>query len=350
MTTLIIRLVAIAALVLPAGPAFAAVILQYHHVSEDTPAATSVTPEQFESHLEHLSEEGFRVLPLDELVKKVRDGLDPEEKVAAITFDDGYRTVYETALPMLEEHGWTAAVFVTTEGIREGWQEMMTPEMLRDTRQRGHLILNHTRSHPHMVRMHLDESRDVWRDRMRREIIGAQQQLQGWLDAEVPRMLAWPYGEQIPALRELAGELGYVAFGQQTGALGAHTDWQQVPRIPVNRHYADWKSLQYKVTALPLPVTRTEPVSGLTGDPRPRLSLVLEGDWRGRINCFAAGKPAETSLALQNGESLLEVKSRTDLAPGRHRYNCTAATDHGRYYWYSWLWMRRDNSGWYQEH
>lgn len=346
---LIIPLLAILALSLAASRSLAAVILQYHHVDADTPAATSVTPEQFRMHLERLAEEGFRVIPLDELVARVRDGLDPREKVAAITFDDGYRSVYRTALPMLEKRGWTAAVFVTTGGVREGWQEMMTPAMLRDMQKRGHLVLNHTRSHPHMVRRGAGESETEWLERMRGEILGARRQLTEWLGQAPPRYLAWPYGESVPALQELAASLEYVAFGQQTGALGLYTDWQLVPRIPVNRHYADWDALEHKVTALPLPVTDTEPESGVTGQPRPLLTLTLAGDWAGRVNCFASGQPVPVSAELDGEDTVLRVRSESDLSPGRHRYNCTAAAGDGRFHWYSWMWMRKPAEGWYRE-
>lgn len=342
------RLLVTLGLLLPLS-APAAVVLMYHHVSEETPASTSVAPAQFADHLQRLSDNGFRVLPLDELVEAVRQGLDPSEKVAAITFDDGYRSVYDTALPMLEERGWSGAVFVSTAGVREGWREMMTPEMLRDTRERGHLVLNHTVSHPHMVRGHDEESRDAWRRRMREEILAAQRQLEQWLGAAPPRYLAWPYGEHTPALRGLARDLDFIAFGQQSGALGRYTDWQQVPRIPVNRHYAGWSSLGNKVLGLPLPVTGVEPDSGVTGEARPELVLRLEGDWTGRINCFVGGGKADTRARLEGGETVLRVRSGDDLGPGRHRYNCTAPAAEGRYYWYSWLWMRRDGSRWYAE-
>ena len=48
-------------------PAYAAdhgVILLYHHVSSETPGITSVTPEQFEDHLEYLAENEFQVIPV----------------------------------------------------------------------------------------------------------------------------------------------------------------------------------------------------------------------------------------------------------------------------------------------
>lgn len=55
----------------PSWSAFAAdsaVVLQYHHVSADTPASTSVSPEQFERHLEYLAENGFNVRPLERAI------------------------------------------------------------------------------------------------------------------------------------------------------------------------------------------------------------------------------------------------------------------------------------------
>lgn len=349
MTTSIIRLVAFITLLLVARTGLAAVVLQYHHVSADSPAATSVTPAQFREHLKHLDNAGFRVMALDQLVDAVQSGLDPREKVAAITFDDGYRSVYEKALPMLEARGWSAAIFVNTDGVRQRWEDMMTPEMLREAAQRGHLILNHTRTHPHMVRKREGESETAWRGRMREEIVSAQQALENWLGEDVPRYLAWPYGEHTPALRALASELSFVAFGQQTGALGGVTDWQQVPRIPINRHYADWQGLSEKVTALPLPVIDVQPDNGITDREKPLLTLTLTGDWAGKVTCFAAGGRASVEGEQKGGNTVLKVRSREALSEGRHRYNCTAAAGDGRYYWYSHLWMRRDGERWYPE-
>ena len=42
----------------------AAVILQYHHVSETLPAVTSVSASTFTEHLSYLKEHNFNVVPL----------------------------------------------------------------------------------------------------------------------------------------------------------------------------------------------------------------------------------------------------------------------------------------------
>nr|MEE4268273.1 polysaccharide deacetylase [Candidatus Krumholzibacteria bacterium] len=82
-----------------------AVIFMYHHVSAETPLSTSVTPEQFADHLDHLSRHGFRVWPLPAVVDSLRHGGSLPDSVVVLTFDDGYRSVYTEAFPRLKERG-----------------------------------------------------------------------------------------------------------------------------------------------------------------------------------------------------------------------------------------------------
>lgn len=330
-------------------PASAAVILMYHHVDATAPAATSVTPEQFSGHLDRLAAEGFEVVRLDQLIEQVREGIDPRRKLVAITFDDAYRSIYEVGLPALEARGWQGAVFINTSGVGDGAMAM-SEEMVADIHQRGHLLLNHSHSHPHMVRRLDGETEQAWQQRIQTEIETAQQKLAGWTGAEVLPWLAWPYGEQTRELRVLARELGYLGFGQQSGALDNSVDWQNIPRIPVNRQYADWSSLQEKLLALPFPVRATLPEDGVTRSSRPELTLVLNGDWRSRqLQCFIGGKLMRPTVHFSDGVSEVFLRASRDIPIGRSRYNCTAFAGDGRYHWYSWLWMRRTDSGWYPE-
>ena len=55
----------------------AVVILQYHHVSETTPAATSVTPAQFREQMQFLANDGFKVIPLSQVVEAIKIPLHP---------------------------------------------------------------------------------------------------------------------------------------------------------------------------------------------------------------------------------------------------------------------------------
>ncbi len=95
-------------------------ILGYHRVVADAAQAERdaiyglvTSAETFERHLELVREE-YDVLPLDEAIKVLRGERKATRPVAAITFDDGYRDLYDEALPVLKRLGMPATVFVPT--------------------------------------------------------------------------------------------------------------------------------------------------------------------------------------------------------------------------------------------
>jgi peptidoglycan/xylan/chitin deacetylase (PgdA/CDA1 family) len=108
-----------------------AVILQYHHFGDDTPPSTSVTMAQFRSHLDYLKTGGFTVLPVEEIVDRLRNGKPLPEGCTGITIDDAYTSVYERAFPLLREYGYPFTVFVTTEGVDKRFDSYMTWEQMR---------------------------------------------------------------------------------------------------------------------------------------------------------------------------------------------------------------------------
>jgi len=104
-------------------------VIGYHRVVEHFASEAKVempsmltSLAMFERHLDCLGK-SFRFASLDEIGDRLRNGLPFHEPVATITFDDGYRDVYELALPMLERKGIPAAMFVVTDLVgRPAWQ------------------------------------------------------------------------------------------------------------------------------------------------------------------------------------------------------------------------------------
>jgi peptidoglycan/xylan/chitin deacetylase (PgdA/CDA1 family) len=78
--------------------------------------------EMFERHLDLVGRH-FRFATLDEIGEHLATGEPFTERVAAVTFDDGYRDVYEHAIPLLKRKGIPAAMFVVTDLVgRPFWQ------------------------------------------------------------------------------------------------------------------------------------------------------------------------------------------------------------------------------------
>jgi peptidoglycan/xylan/chitin deacetylase (PgdA/CDA1 family) len=96
-------------------------ILGYHRVVSDFTAASKtempsmlISQAMFERHIESIGK-SFRFVSLDEIGEHASSGRPFRDPVAAITFDDGYRDVYENAFPYLRRQGIPAAVFVVTD-------------------------------------------------------------------------------------------------------------------------------------------------------------------------------------------------------------------------------------------
>jgi peptidoglycan/xylan/chitin deacetylase (PgdA/CDA1 family) len=104
-------------------------VLGYHRVVEDYEAEARdempsmlIGVDMFERHLDCIGRH-FKFVTLDEIGRRLESGVPFTERVAAVTFDDGYRDVYEHAVPVLKRKGIPAAMFVVTDLVGQSfWQ------------------------------------------------------------------------------------------------------------------------------------------------------------------------------------------------------------------------------------
>lgn len=119
-----------------------AVVLAYHDVYAGVldPVRNDgirVRVKRFERQMRYLAAR-YDVVPLSELLDG-RSGHRGGKPVAAITFDDGYRTTYACAFPILRRLGLPATVFVITDfslhGVAPWWDRLAA--MLAATQMRA---------------------------------------------------------------------------------------------------------------------------------------------------------------------------------------------------------------------
>lgn len=82
-------------------------ILMYHSISE----TGGVTGEEFEEQIKALYDAGYQTVSFQDLRRYVEEGADLPEKPLVITFDDGYRSNYLLAYPVLKKYGFQATIF-----------------------------------------------------------------------------------------------------------------------------------------------------------------------------------------------------------------------------------------------
>jgi len=88
-------------------------ILTFHRVNDDhDPFLPAVPTAVFAARMAHIARH-YRVLTVEDLVERVRQGTVPSNTLA-LTFDDGYRDSLSHAAPILAQHGLPATIFLAT--------------------------------------------------------------------------------------------------------------------------------------------------------------------------------------------------------------------------------------------
>ena len=326
---------------------YAVVVLQYHHVSNDTPAITSISPEDFHAHMDYLQKHQFNVISIERLIEALQTEQSIPDKSVVITFDDAYRDLLDNAIPVLIRYDYPATIFVATDLVGSSshyldWQEL---RRMHDTN--NITMANHTVTHTHLLRMLPDESKTMWIQRLTNEIENAQKDLEKHI-GETKKIFAYPYGEYDRTVANLIQELGYVAFGQQSGAIGKTSDRATLPRFPLSGNYTDLSQFKTKIATLALPL-ETQFIDPVATDIRPRLHLKLSNTDLSlrRLTCYGPGGP--TSIEHVSAQEIIATPIQ-DIPVGRSRYNCTLHHEAGRYYWFSQPWIRKHPDGsWYDE-
>ena len=303
-----------------------AVILQYHRFGEDSYPSTSVTIDQFEAHIEHLANGDYTVLRVPEILSALDAGQPLPDRTIGITVDDATRSTFVEAWPRLEAAGFPFTVFVSTDPVDEGHAGIMSWDELRSLVAAGVTIGNHGAAHGRMWQNDDDANRA--------DLEKARQRIQEELGID-PTHFAYPYGEWNGALQALVAELGFTAaFGQHSGAVGAHSNPLNLPRFALNQNYGDFDRFRLIVDTLPLGARVLTPTDQVLSENPPTVSFIVDPPLvnPGSLACYASGGVG-ASLDHQEG-ARVEVTFDQPFPPGRARLNCTAPAGGGRWHWF----------------
>lgn len=317
-----------------------AVIFMYHRFGESHYSSTNITLQQFEEQLDFFEKNNFSVLPLLEITRALKQNTALPEKSISITIDDAYLSVYKEAYPRLKAKGYPFTVFVATGVVDQGIPAYMNWQQMQEMQKHGATFANHSQNHDYLVRKKEGESQKEWKERMVRDITGAQKRLQEKLGS-APALFAYPYGEYNLELMNIIHDLGYTAFGQHSGGVSSLNDLTALPRFPVAEAYAEMSSFRTKAFSLAMPVAKQEPVEMMTIAKRPQLTITLAPSSANldQLTCYFGNTKMKTHW-VEPGKRF-QIQAETDLPSGRSRYNCTAPDkESSKYFWYSHPWLR----------
>ena len=184
-----------------------AVVLCYHRFATDHGDRLDVTAAQFEQQLSYLRDHGYSVIPLQALSGFLAGDGELPPKPVVITIDDGYRSAYTVAFPLLKRFGYPATLFVYTDFL--GAPAALKPGDIKEMQATGLVqVDSHTKTHSDL-RIHPGrETPADYRRRLDFELsqpIGQLSQLTG----RTPRAIAYPYGAADDQVKAEAARKGF---------------------------------------------------------------------------------------------------------------------------------------------
>src|SRR5213593_4140801 len=188
---------------------------------------TEITPAAFEAQMKELKDRGITVISMQDLLAWKRGEKNIPPRCAIITFDDGYKSQYEVAWPILKKYGYPFTMFIYTEGVRGGalgGGGAITWEQLADMRDNGVDIEAHSATHQDLREGHTitlaspggkktrtkltGPQYEQW---VQNEVVGSKELLEQRLGIKV-NCFAVPFGNYNEHVKELARNAGYEAM------------------------------------------------------------------------------------------------------------------------------------------
>lgn len=200
-------------------------VIMYHSVDTlPDPMSVQVSPARLRQQLEVLRRLGLRGVSMRELL-----ATNPSRRrLVGLTFDDGYTDFATTALPILDEFGFTATVFALAGrlGGSNEWdppprRTLMTAEQIRAVHAAGHEVGSHGMRH---VRLE-----GLPPEALTEEVAGSRRVLEELTAAPVTGF-CYPYGVVSPAALAATREVYDYACAIKPGA---PVDRWSLPRFHV---------------------------------------------------------------------------------------------------------------------
>jgi len=185
-------------------------ILGYHDFSETLPeTAMRIRTSKFRQQMETIRQMGITVISLNDFIEWKKGDKPLPERCILLTLDDGWKSVYTDAFPILKEFGYPYTLYLYKNYVDGGGKALTTP-MIEEMMKAGASIGSHSVSHPYpgTVRAHHKKGEREFDAFLRKELGESRRFLESKFPTTVSTY-AYPGGFYTPEMLILAEEFRY---------------------------------------------------------------------------------------------------------------------------------------------
>ncbi len=300
-----------------------AIVLMYHRFEDQRFPSTSISSKNFQEQIRYLKENNFNILPISDLVLFFNKNYDIPDKSVFITIDDGYKSFYEHAFPILKKHKIPFSLFLSTKFVsNEKKSDFMSWEMIEELSKNKGQILNHTDSHPKLLELQINEVEKEF-NLAERKIISKIGRLQ--------RVVSYPYGESNLQIQELVRKMGYdIGFAQHSSPVHINENKLALPRFAINDEFGSMKRFIQIVNSKALRVYDVKVIKDDSNLEKFDISFSTNKINK-NVNCYINNNAVLKKII---SKEIISLKISNLKKNKRYRLNCTYFDEKRTLFWY----------------
>ncbi|MDC0449352.1 polysaccharide deacetylase family protein [Pelagibacteraceae bacterium] len=299
----------------------------YHRFEENKYPSTNIKIADFVKHINLIKKNQFKFVNPNFFEENLLNH--KYEKKILLTIDDGFKSFYDQAWPILKKEKIPFILFVNTREV--GTRGYMNWKQIKEiSKEKFAHIGNHSYSHEYLIDMKNQEIID--------DINLATSDFKNNLGYNSP-FFSYPFGEYSNNFKNIINNLGFkYAFGQHSGVADATKDFYELPRFPINETYGEIKRFETILKTIPLKFKSIIPEEKYIQDVNNPPEIIIEFFENTinlkLLNCYSNEL---NSWRKSNLEFLNDYKIKINLigkfTTERGRVNCSLRNKDGLWKW-----------------
>ena len=304
------------------------IVLMYHRFEENKYPSTNIKIADFIAHLDLIKKNQFEFLNPDNfendlLTKK-------NQKKILLTVDDGFKSFYEQAWPILKKNKIPFILFISTREV--GTHGYMSWDQIKEvSKEKFTHVGNHGFSHEYLVDM---KNQEIINDINRASV-----DFKKNLEYSSP-FFSYPFGEYSNNFKTIVKDLGFkYAFGQHSGVVDETKDFYELPRFPINEAYGKIERFETILKTIPFKFKSIVPTEKYLQDSNNPPEVIIEffEDLKNikLLNCYSneLNKWRKSKIEFLNNFKI-KIRLIGKFTTERGRINCSLREPNG-----SWRWL-----------
>lgn len=193
---------------------------------------------KFRKQMEAIRQLGIKVISMEDFIAWKKGEKDIPKSAIVLTFDDGWKSVYTDAYPVLKELGFPFTIYLYKSYV-DGGGKALTTQMIEEMARNGASIGSHSVSHAYPItfKSYRKKGPDAYDAYLRKEMGESKRFLEDKFKVKVTTY-AYPGGFHTEEMYKLSEEFGYTQlFTVIPGKVKRSQPDQTLPRYIILGNY-----------------------------------------------------------------------------------------------------------------